>query len=217
MPNDSLEQELLFSGANLVCGVDEAGVGAWAGPLVASAVIFHPSAYNSELMKKLNDSKKLKSNRREELVPEILDCSYSVSIIFIDSWLIDAMKMKRAHRECIVRAVNTIKETLFNFKIGTIVDGEILRNRCTSYLDDKTMFVDKADSISVSVAAASIIAKVYRDKMMRQLDEEYPGYGFFANKGYGTEKHREALHTLGVTKVHRASFIPIKNVLKGYN
>lgn len=206
---------MIDNGANLVCGVDEAGVGAWAGPLVACAVIFPTKVYSSSLMYKLNDSKKLKPHVREELMPEILDLAHTVSIISLDSWLIDAMKMRRAHRESILRAINTIREgLLIPESLGIIVDGEILRNKCQQNLGVDALFIDKADSLCVSVAAASIVAKVYRDRWMRELDLEYPGYNFAANKGYGTVEHREALYELGVTKVHRMSFRPIKDVLK---
>lgn len=214
MPTSIMEKELLNSGAELVCGVDEAGVGAWAGPLVAVGVIFLPETYEDPFMELMQDSKRLKSAQREELVDEIYDKAFSVSMAIIDSQLIDLMKMKRAHREAIVRSAKTLRNRFPDQVVGAIIDGEILRSRCTIPLGLNTTFSDKADSLSVSVAAASILAKTHRDEVMRQLDLEYPGYGFAQNKGYGTEQHLKALRELGVTIVHRRTFAPIRGVLK---
>lgn len=214
MPTASLENELLNNGGNLVCGVDEAGVGAWAGPLVVFAVIFHPDDYEDPLMKKLQDSKRLKKTKREELVNLIWDKSYSVSMVSMDSNLIDIMKMKRAHRECIVRSVQILRNRFEDLTVSALVDGEILRSRCRIPLGIYSNFVDKADSLSVSVAAASILAKTTRDKLMIELDAKYPEYGFRKNMGYGTAEHLAALRALGVTPIHRKSFAPVRGVLR---
>jgi len=210
-----LERQLLLNkGVDLVCGIDEAGVGSWAGPLVAVGVIFHPDDYEDPLMLKLQDSKRLKPQMRKDMIDEIWEVAYSVSVTVISSELIDLMKMKRAHREAIVRSVKTLRNRFSEIQVGAVIDGEILRSRCQVPLGLNTIFIDKADSLSVSVAAASIIAKVSRDEMMVKLEDEFPGYGFSANKGYGTEKHREALYELGVTRVHRHSFTPIRMAIR---
>jgi ribonuclease HII len=215
VPTAELERKLLKKrGVSLVCGVDEAGVGAWAGPLVAVGVVFDPDNYEDPFMQKLQDSKRLKPDQREALVDEIFEKSLTVSVVSIDSRLIDLMKMKRAHREAIVRSVNILRNRFVDAGVAALIDGEILRSRCSQPLGENTMFMDKADSLSVSVAAASILAKVQRDRIMTTLEREYPGYGFAKNKGYGTEEHATALRELGITPVHRRSFAPIRSALR---
>ncbi len=177
----------------LIAGVDEAGRGALAGPVVAAAVICSPC----EELREVRDSKLLSENTRERLCELILQRStaYSTGIVGHDE--IDRINILRAT----LKAMKIAVEGLGHPPSLVLVDGPrlpALTGRCEA--------VKSGDRLSFSIAAASIVAKVTRDRIMRERDVEYPGYGFMRNKGYGTVEHREAIMRIGRSPLHRRSF-----------
>lgn len=184
----------------IVCGVDEAGRGPWAGPVVAGAVILDPTA----IPEGLDDSKKLKPDRRAALLSEI-EATSRVGVGVADVPEVDTFNILQATLLAMARAVDDLGVT----PNLALVDG----NR-KPMLACPVQCVVKGDSLSLSIAAASIVAKVTRDRIMARLAEENPGYGWERNAGYGTREHQEALATLGVTPHHRRSFAPIQNLLR---
>ena len=177
-----------------ICGIDEAGRGPLAGPVVAGAVILpkdRPILY-------LNDSKKLSAKKREALYNEIMTSGAYVGVGIIDAGQIDEINILQATYEAMREAVGKLPvkpEVLLNVAV-TIPDVDILQ-----------VPIIKGDGKSVSIAAASIIAKVTRDRIMEEYDKKYPGYGFAAHKGYGTKAHIEALKEQGPVPIHRKTFI----------
>jgi len=189
------EEQLLWSQGLLnIAGVDEVGRGAFAGPLVAAAVIL-PTNFE---IRDINDSKKLTAKQREELSKYILDKALCVSIEEVGVDVINKLGIGMANQIAFLSALKNLKQK-FNF---ALVDGFLIKD-----LDLKFQkAIIKGDSISVSIAAASIVAKVYRDQLMQKLHTNFPEYNFFENKGYGTKFHREALKQFGLSKQHRTSF-----------
>ena len=187
------------SGHDLICGIDEAGRGPWAGPVVASAVILDQSNFPQGL----NDSKKLMHEKREALFGPIVNSSH-VGIGIVSAAEIDAINILQATYLAMKRAVLNLKTQ----PTYALVDG----NRAPP-LPCKVQTIIKGDSLSLSIAAASIIAKVTRDRMMIEMDTQFPGYGFALHKGYGTAKHAAALAQLGPCAEHRKSFKPITILL----
>ncbi len=184
----------------MILGIDEVGRGPWAGPLVVGAVVLGGIDIPG-----LNDSKKLSKKRREELALIINDQAQAVGLGWVDARELDEVGMSAALRLATRRAVEKITAPYHEI----IIDGTI------NLLDGttKSAFVTtlpKADALIPSVSAASIVAKVARDAYMKEQDEVYPGYNFGAHAGYGVEKHRKAIETLGVTPLHRLSFAPLK-------
>jgi ribonuclease HII len=204
MPDLALETTAQNDGFQVICGVDEAGRGPWAGPVVAGAVILDLSALSDHLRLGLDDSKKLKPAAREGLF-DILRLEARVGIGRAEVEEIDSLNILQASLLAMRRAVDDLSVPTPDF---ALVDG----NR------DPEMFctvrtVVKGDGLSLSIAAASIVAKVTRDHMMSDLDQQFPGYGWAHNAGYGTAEHKAALARLGVTPVHRKSFAPIRKML----
>jgi ribonuclease HII len=185
--------------AGLVAGVDEAGRGPWAGPVVAAAVILD----RAQMPPGLNDSKKLSEVARERLFEPIMASARHgigmASVAEIDSLNILAATMLAMQRAMVALGVAPAH---------VLVDG----NRLPRWGHQATAIV-RGDALSLSVAAASILAKVTRDRLMQQLDAECPGYGWARNKGYGTADHARGLATLGVTLHHRRSYAPVKRHL----
>ena len=177
-----------------ICGIDEAGRGPLAGPVVAGAVILPKDC---EILY-LNDSKKLSASRREELYDEIIGKAVAVGVGMASPARIDEINILQATYEAMRQAVSSLPTT-----------PELLLNDAVTIPDIVIPQVPiiKGDAKSVSIAAASIIAKVTRDRLMVQYDEILPGYGFAQNKGYGSKEHIEALKSLGPTPIHRRSFI----------
>lgn len=178
----------------MICGVDEAGRGPLAGPVCAAAVILPP---NLEIPG-LNDSKKLSDKRRRELFPLIKEQAVAYAIAFADHKEIDEMNILQATYLAMDRAISqlTVKPDL------ALIDG----NRAKDFgLPVET--VVHGDSLSASIAAASILAKVTRDDLMLQMAQEYPQYGFEIHKGYGTRAHYEALAQFGPCPIHRMTFL----------
>ncbi len=203
MPDFSLENQIELPVGRFVCGVDEAGRGPWAGPVVTAAVFFEDQNLPDLLLKHLNDSKKLSEARREELFEVIKESSHwAVAEASVEE--IDEFNILRANFRAMSWAVQSLGE-----KVGhALIDG----NKVPDLSIPSTAIV-KGDGRSFSIAAASILAKVTRDRTMRELDSTYPGYGWAQNKGYGTKQHQEALARLGVTPHHRKSFAPIRNLV----
>jgi ribonuclease HII len=199
MPDLSLEafhaQRLGLSPC-LVCGVDEAGRGPWAGPVSVAAVILDPS----RLPQGIDDSKKLTAPARERLFNHILENALASSIIMIDARQIDATNILAATYLGMSQAVTAlgIPPSL------ALIDG----NRAPS-LNCPSVTIIKGDTLSLSIAAASILAKVARDRVMQQAEHGHPGYGFGQHKGYGVPQHIEALDRLGPCALHRMSFKPV--------
>lgn len=189
------EFEKKYSDYEYICGIDEVGRGPLAGPTVAGAVILPKDC----IIYYINDSKKLSEKRREELYDEIMDKAVAASIGIVDVESINetdniSLSVHEAMRQAIDKL--EVKPDLLLVDAVKIPDVAI-----------KQVPIVKGDAKSISIAAASIIAKVTRDRMMVELDEIYPGYGFKDNKGYGTKEHISALKTLGKTPIHRDKFI----------
>lgn len=183
-----------------VAGMDEAGRGPLAGPVVAACVIM-PLDTPIDF---IDDSKKLSEKRREDLYERILSTALAVGIGQADQAEIDEVNILNATKAAMQRAVAAL---------GKVPDLLLIDAVKGLTVPCKTESIIKGDATSYSIAAASIVAKVTRDRLMRLLDEKYPAYGFAKNKGYGTEAHIEALRTHGASPVHRQSFI--KNFTSG--
>jgi len=187
----SLRSDPLF----MLCGVDEAGRGPFAGPVCAAAVILPPDAE----IEGLNDSKKLSEKKREQLFPIICEKAISYSIAFSTVEEIESLNILQATFLAMKRAVDGLEVVPHLI----LVDG----NRLPSGLSAPARTLVKGDALSASVAAASILAKVSRDRLMLELDREYPAYGFASHKGYGTAAHCAAILEHGVLPCHRPSFL----------
>ena len=196
VPSFDLETAAFAEGFSVVAGIDEAGRGPWAGPVVAAAVVLD----EANIPAGLNDSKKLSATRRDELFDEITAAA-KVGIGIADVALIDDMNILQATMWAMAEGLRLlpVKPEL------ALIDG----NRAPP-IDCPARTVVKGDAVSVSVAAASIIAKVTRDRMMVELDAQFPGYSFARHKGYGTAIHQNALARLGLCPAHRRSFAPIR-------
>lgn len=177
-----------------ICGVDEVGCGPLAGPVVAAAVVLPKDC---DILY-LNDSKKLTENKREEIFDEIMEKATSVGIGFALPERIDEINIRQADFEAMRMALSKLSvEPDFIMVDGYPIGG----------IEKKQISIVKGDSKSASIAAASIIAKVTRDRLMTEYDEVFPGYGFASNKGYGSAEHIKALKELGPTPIHRKTFI----------
>jgi ribonuclease HII len=196
MPLPDFSREVLaIADGHMVCGIDEAGRGPWAGPVVAAAVILNPA----NIPAGLNDSKKLTPTRREALFQPILSAA-KVGVGEASAAEIDTLNILKATYLAMARAVAALPLT----PDLALVDG----NRAPN-LSIRTQTIIGGDGVSLSIAAASIIAKVTRDRQMVELEARHPGYGFAAHKGYGTAGHLAALRRLGPCPEHRKSFAPI--------
>lgn len=190
----TIEDEYLNDGIKLICGVDEAGRGPLAGPVCAAAVILPPHIE----LPGLNDSKKLTDKRRRELFPMIKEAAVAYGIGFATHEEIDEINILQATYLAMQRAI----EQLAIMPEQLLIDG----NRAKDF-GIPTRTVVKGDSLSASIAAASVLAKVSRDDWMLQAAENYPHYGFDIHKGYGTKAHYEALSAFGASPIHRKTFL----------
>jgi ribonuclease HII len=186
----------------LVCGVDEAGRGPWAGPVSAAAVILDPR----KLPKGLNDSKKLSAKQREALEPEIMHKAVAYAVAFASVAEIAELNILHATGLAMRRAVQALSVT----PAFALVDGNY-----AFPLPCPVKTVIRGDSLSCSIAAASILAKVARDRLMHEMDGLYPGYGFASHKGYHAAIHVEALRTLGPCPEHRMTWAPVRLAMEG--
>ncbi len=181
-----------------IAGVDEVGRGPLAGPIVAAAVILQADADNADLILHLNDSKKLSRKKREELAPIIKAKALSWAIGEHSSQDIDELGIAVCNNDVFIRAIDCLKiRPSFILSDGYPLKGSVIHGRG----------IIQGDAKSASIAAASIIAKVHRDDLMRRMDDLYPGYGFAMNVGYGSKEHIDALKQLGPCPIHRKSFI----------
>ena len=199
-PDFSLELTAITAGHACVAGVDEVGRGPLAGPVTAAAVVLDPE----HIPEGLNDSKKLTARKREALHDLLVDVA-EVSVAHASVEEIDALNILRAAHLAMVRAL----ESLPRKPNYALIDGNMIPRGCPI----PAQAVIKGDGLSASIAAASIVAKIRRDRIMMDLAQQYPGYGWETNAGYGSKKHMDALANLGVTPHHRRSFKPVHNIL----
>ncbi|MWD28514.1 ribonuclease HII [Aquicoccus sp. SCR17] len=199
-PDFSLELAARESGLTIVAGVDEVGRGPLAGPVTAAAVVLDPDC----LPEGLNDSKQLAAAKREELARVIEDCAV-VRVAHASVEEIDEINILRASHLAMTRAIDALPTRAQHL----LIDGNMIP-RGTS-IDARC--VVGGDALCLSISAASIVAKICRDRLMWDLAQHFPGYGWESNVGYGTKAHLEALRNLGVTPHHRRSFKPVHNIL----
>ena len=188
------ERAAYDSGIKYIAGIDEAGRGPLAGPVVAAAVILPKDVF----IENLKDSKKLTPSQRERLYDEILEKAISYGIGMVDERCIDKINILNATKLAMKKAVKKllpVPDILF-------IDAVTLDN-----MNIKQRAIEKGDNLSISIAAASILAKVTRDRMIEEMDAVYPVYGFAKHKGYGTKEHIEAIKKYGVCPLHRISFV----------
>ena len=199
------EREWLAKGCQRIAGVDEVGRGPLAGPVVAAAAVFSVEAIEAGLPEALcdvNDSKKLSAKKRAKLFDALVefdDVEFGLSVV--EPAEIDRINILQATHKAMYEALAAL---------GQATDHLLVDGRPVSKLGPAQTAIVKGDSLSYSIGAASIFAKVTRDRMMEEFDREFPGYGFASHKGYGTREHLEALVKLGPCPVHRHSFAPIK-------
>ncbi|MBN2162528.1 MAG: ribonuclease HII [Pontiellaceae bacterium] len=196
------EKEAWVSGFLRLAGIDEAGRGPLAGPVVAAAIIFDPDYIRAELdstYSRLTDSKAMTEARREEYFAMLTASEFvQVGVGIVDAPEIDRINILKATHKAMALAVQQVNP------VFALVDGLPVKG-----LPCDSRSIVKGDALSISISAASIIAKVTRDRIMVDLDARYPGYGFAGHKGYGTKQHLEALRIHGATPVHRHSFRPV--------
>ena len=205
-PDMRQERSLIRQGYALVAGVDEAGRGAWAGPVVAAAVILPRLAKRCPALRGVRDSKLLSPAQRQALFEQIRRAALAVGVGMASHAEIDELGIVPATRMAMVQAVQSLAPAPEALVIDAVRLPELP-------LPQRVLF--HADTLCLSVAAASIIAKVTRDRLMVDLDRQYPGYAFSRHKGYGTALHRLALAQLGPSVVHRLTFEPVRVVAEG--
>lgn len=188
------EKELKNKGYKFVAGVDEAGRGPLAGPVYAAAVILKEDA----VIDGINDSKKLSEKKREELFDKIIENAIAYSVYSVDEKVIDEVNILNATH----MAMNGAVDSLSQKADYVLIDGNSIKNMETPHET-----VVKGDAKSISIAAASILAKVSRDRYITEIAEKYPEYGFEKHKGYGTKVHNEAILKYGPSPIHRKTFL----------
>ena len=204
-PDFTQESEIWAQGFNSVVGVDEVGRGSLSGPVVAGAVII-PRGFSDSWLRSVRDSKQLSANRRESIFSEIKDSGLLWSTGIVGNSRIDEIGILNATIEAMVIAITDLG-TNPDFVLIDAVEIDV------PYLPSKSKI--RGDQISVSIAAGSIVAKVTRDSLMIEYDQTYPEYGFANNKGYPTEFHRKQLAELGPCPIHRLSFAPVHDAVRG--
>lgn len=187
------QYEIKYSSYNLIAGVDEVGRGCLFGPVVACAIVMEKDFDYSEI----DDSKKLSKKKREKLYDYILHHAISYSVVEIDNTVIDEINILEASKLAMRKCLDNIEYDI------ALIDAVELD------LDKDSESIIKGDTLSYSIACASIIAKVYRDKIMCDFAKKYPHYSLETNMGYGTKKHLEGIKEYGITKYHRLSFSPV--------
>lgn len=193
-----IEETLLAAGINQIAGVDEAGRGACAGPLVVAAVILKDP--KSDALFEIRDSKLLSAKVRDRLFEVVRSESIAYSIIEISPREIDQIGLHKANLEGMRRAINALDVVpQYVLTDGYEIDG----------LAIDSLAVWKGDQVAISISAASILAKVHRDRIMTELDAKFPGYGLAVHKGYVTRAHQAGLEKLGVSEIHRRSYANI--------
>ncbi|HOO44038.1 MAG TPA: ribonuclease HII [Bacillota bacterium] len=199
--NLTFEKQLWSQGYTHIVGVDEVGRGPLAGPLVAAAVILDPD----HMIEGLNDSKQLSAKKRQELLIQIKDKAIAYAYSFIDEATIDTINIYQASKKGMLEAIKKLN----------VQPDYILSDAMP--LDESGLpyqAIIKGDSLSASIAAASILAKETRDAYMKIQSQTYPGYDFEHNMGYPTKKHRDALKRIGICPIHRKSYKPVKDMIE---
>lgn len=197
------EKELYQQGYQAIAGIDEVGRGPLAGPVVTACVILPKNCK----IKHLNDSKKIPKKHHEEIYQEILARALGIGIGIVDNNVIDQINIYEATKVGMLQAINQLK--------GVVTKPDYLlidAMHLETSIPQQSLI--KGDANSLSIAAASIVAKVTRDRMMADYANDYPGYAFEKNVGYGTKEHLEGLKKYGITPIHRKTFEPIKSMLK---
>lgn len=202
--SDAPEQALRHRGFRSIAGVDEVGRGALFGPVVAAAVIL-PEHINALARAGLKDSKQLTQEQREKLDLRIRKCALAISVAEVDAETIDRVNIYQATRIAMLAAVQGLPLAPDHL----LIDAMRLDHACA-----QTRLI-YGDALSLSIAAASVVAKVYRDRLMGELDEMHPGYGLASHKGYGTPQHRRSLRELGPCALHRRTFAPVRELIAG--
>lgn len=204
-----IEENLYNEGITSIAGIDEAGRGPLAGPVVVASVIMPKES----MIEGVNDSKKVSEKKREKLYEEIINECIAYGVGIINQEEIDKINILNATKEGLTKAIkemeNNLKEKNQKIEKPEIILVDALTKIDTDHIPYRSII--KGDSKSYSIAAASIIAKVTRDRIMRQWDEVYPMYGFAKHKGYGTAAHMEAIREYGLCPLHRRSFV--KNIV----
>ena len=197
-----IEKQLLAAGITKIAGVDEAGRGPCAGPLVIASVILKDP--QSDSLSEIRDSKELTPAKRERLFDVVIEQSLSYSIIEVSVEEIDSLGLHKCNIEGMRRAINALDiEPEYVLTDGYAIPGLVTPN----------LAVWKGDQVAISISAASILAKVYRDRIMIELDKNHPGYGLAEHKGYITKSHTDAIKELGVLPIHRKSFSNIAEII----
>lgn len=208
IPDPATERKIIASGARYIVGVDEAGRGCWAGPVYAAAVMLDSGAFtNPSPLEGVRDSKLLSRASRERLFAKIDRNAIAVSVARIEARIVDGVGIVEATREAMLQALDGLPMR----PDFVLVDS--LQLPATSEYSANHLAFDHADWLCLSVAAASICAKVSRDRDMIRRSARYPGYGFETNMGYGTPQHRAGLKRIGPCPIHRKTFRPIKESL----
>ena len=198
------ENELYDKGIKYIGGVDEVGRGPLIGPVVASCVVL-PKDF---VLEGLTDSKKLSEKKRNLFYDYIINNSLAYAVGIVSPEEIDEINIYEASRKAMIIAINKVREQI-NLE-------HVLIDAMPINLDIPTTSIIKGDAKSISIAAASVIAKVTRDSMMYELDKKYPMYGFASHKGYPTKKHIEAIHKYGLIDGYRKTYGPVKEVIEGH-
>lgn len=200
-----IEKKLYEQGIKNICGIDEAGRGPLAGPVVVASVIMPENS----MIEGVNDSKKVSEKKREELYERIIDESIGYGVGIIDQKEIDKVNILNATKEGLAKSIRELEKNLQEKQREFGKPEIILVDALTKIDTDGIAYrsIIKGDAKSYSIAAASIIAKVTRDRIMRQWDEVYPEYGFAKHKGYGTAAHIAAIKEYGVCPLHRTTFV----------
>ncbi|MGQ7687485.1 ribonuclease HII [Streptococcus suis] len=197
------EKALYENGAKFIAGIDEVGRGPLAGPVVAAAVILPKGCK----IRYLNDSKKIPKSKHEAIYQEVMERAVAVGVGIKDAAVIDQVNIYEATKLAMLEALGQLSQEPEHLLIDAM--------KLDTPLPQTSII--KGDANSLSIAAASIVAKVTRDKMMANYDKEFSGYGFVKNAGYGTAEHLEGLNKLGITPIHRKTFEPIKSMVAGGN
>lgn len=194
------ETRYFDKGYTLIAGTDEVGRGPLAGPVVASAVILDPLS----LIEGLNDSKQLSIKKRNVLYDQIMTHAKAVNTIFLGPKVIDEINIYQASKKAMIDAINSLEIT------PEVVLSDAMPLRIEGMINEAII---KGDTLSASIAAASIVAKVERDRYMVRMSKNYPKYGFEKHKGYPTKQHLKALKEFGPCPIHRTSYAPVRDVI----
>lgn len=193
------ERSCIDNGAVYICGIDEVGRGPLAGPVTCTAIIMNLN----DIVEGVDDSKKLSEKKREELFDKIVSAAIAVNTVSFDNTVIDEINILEATKRCMKAAIEGL----------AVKPSVVLIDALKLDIPYPQISIIKGDALSYSIGAASIVAKVTRDRLMRAYDQLYPQYGFASNKGYGSQTHIDAIRAFGATPIHRQTFI--KNFVGG--